>query len=221
MGEEETGGPLAISSVFFEFIPETRISEVDPPTLGVDEIEDGKRYYVVVTNSAGLYRYLIGDLVEVCGFYFKTPRIRFVRKLGATSNLVGELIEEIHVSRSVGVALEDRGLEATWFALVADATGELPGYNLYLELSHDSMGSERLRGFSEQVDAVLSSLTDYGSVRKDGQLRSLRLLPVAKGTYDTWRRNQVAQGAGEAQLKPPQLFGEATALPDEFRRGIH
>src|SRR5262249_9159954 len=123
IGDDEPGGPAAVTSVYLEFIPE---SGGDPVPLHA--VEDRKRYSIVVTNSARLYRYVLGDIVEICGYHHRPPRLRFVRKTGAASNLAGELLDESHVNGAVAAALRALGLEATWFALVADPTG--PGYDL-------------------------------------------------------------------------------------------
>src|SRR5262249_39684206 len=96
MGEDEPGGALAITSHYFEFIPEGG-GEPQPAWT----LEDGKRYAIVVTNAAGLYRYALNDIVEVCAFHGRCPRIKFVRKTVAASNLIGEKLDESHVNLAV------------------------------------------------------------------------------------------------------------------------
>ncbi len=94
MGDERPGGALAVTSHFFEFIEEDVYDAGGETTLTAEQLEDGRRYYIVITNAGGMYRYVLGDLVEVCGFYHRTPRIQFVRKAGAASDLCGEKLEE-------------------------------------------------------------------------------------------------------------------------------
>lgn len=38
----------------------------------------GGRYEVVVTNTSGFYRYRLGDIVEVVGFFYQVPLIDFL-----------------------------------------------------------------------------------------------------------------------------------------------
>ncbi|MBL9037429.1 MAG: GH3 auxin-responsive promoter family protein, partial [Archangium sp.] len=97
IGDEETGGALAIESIFFEFIEEQAYAAGSRDTRFAWQLEDGKRYLIVMSDSAGVYRYLLGDVMEVCGFHNATPRVRFVRKFGAASNLIGEKLLEEHV----------------------------------------------------------------------------------------------------------------------------
>src|SRR5258708_26455183 len=110
MGAPEPGGALAITSHYFEFAPEH-----GGEPLPAWELEDGKRYQLIVSNSAGLYRYQLFDVIEVCGFHGRCPRIGFVHKTGAASNLVGEKLEESHVNDAVASALG--AAEATFFTL--------------------------------------------------------------------------------------------------------
>ncbi|MFP5504112.1 MAG: GH3 auxin-responsive promoter family protein, partial [Candidatus Sericytochromatia bacterium] len=83
-------GPPYIHANYYEFIPESAIDRPAPPTLGVHQLEDGARYYLVVTGGNGLYRYDMNDIVEVRGFDRRTPRLAFVRKGRDMVNLTGE-----------------------------------------------------------------------------------------------------------------------------------
>lgn len=220
MGEEEAGGPLAVTSVYFEFIPEEDWGKESPRTLRLDELEDGGRYYVVTSNSSGLFRYVIGDMIEVCGRYHATPRVRFLRKAGATSNLAGELMEENQVNQAVSMVLAELGLEATWFAMVARPEGEVPGYELRLELAPGyELSDEGLSAFAAKVDARLLEVCYmiFSDLRKKGLLRPLSIVRVPEGRYDAWRRRSMEAGAGEAQLKTVHLYADAAKLAPEFR----
>ena len=69
----------------------------DPSTSRVDQLEPGRRYYVLITTPAGLYRYFMNDLVEVTGFFRKTPLLRFVQKGKGVTSLTGEKLYEAQV----------------------------------------------------------------------------------------------------------------------------
>ena len=65
---------------YFEFVEAGAWDRGAPDFVGLADLEQGKRYYVLFTTVAGLYRYFINDLVEVCGFLNRTPLLRFVQK---------------------------------------------------------------------------------------------------------------------------------------------
>jgi GH3 auxin-responsive promoter len=204
IGDEEPGGPLAVTSHFFEFFEE---GSAQPRYAW--ELEDGKRYSIVLTTGSGLYRYQLGDIVEVCGFHKETPRIRFVRKEGAASNLAGEKLDESHVNRAVGKALKAFALEATYFTLVPKPGRDRPGYELLLEAKGDVPA-----GFAALTDDALGEASyDYGRLRAGGQLLPLELRRLAKGTYDRVRQEKVRDGSAEAQLKIAHLIADPNSLP--------
>ncbi len=201
MGDEEPGGALAVTSHYFEFEPEDGGEPV-----GAAALEDGRRYFILITHSGGVYRYRLGDLVEVCGFYERTPRIRFVRKEGAASDLVGEKLEEAHVNDAVSRVLTD----PTWFSLVA-APGDTLGYDLYLE-------GEAPPGLAERLDGALrEAAAGYNFTRSGGLLRPVGVRTVPAGTYAAWRQEAVAGGAAEAQLKTAHLLPGVERLPEAIR----
>ena len=204
MGDAETGGAAAIDSHFLEFIDDAGQQRF------AWELEDGKRYTILMTTGAGLCRYRVGDIVEVCGFYARTPRIRFVRKEGAFSNLLGEKLDESHVNQSVAQALQGSGVTATFFTLTPLAGRQRPGYELLIE----SIGAPVPEAFAAAVDAALGEASyDYGRLRASGQLLPLELRQLAPGTYDRVRQGKVADGSAEAQLKTAHLGAARSALP--------
>jgi hypothetical protein len=215
VGDPEPGGALAITSHYFEFIDEDDWDAGSRETRTAAELVDGKRYHIVLTTGAGLYRYVLGDIVEVCGFHHATPRIRFVRRAGAFSNLAGEKLDESHVTRAVQSALRDR--EATWFTLTPDPNGERPGYVLHLELS--DAGALDEPALAARVDAALAEASyDYGRLRAGNQLRPLQLRRLPPGSYHGVRQTKVQDGSAEAQLKVAHLTPDPSSLPEALRR---
>ncbi len=207
MGDEAPGGAVAITSHYFEFIPEE--SGVPVPVEG---LRDGGRYYILISNSAGVWRYLLGDLIEVCGFYENTPRIRFVRKAGAASNLVGELLEEAHVNRALVTAMAWTGTTCEWCALAPRPDAPVPAYDLLVE------GAAVTDAFAAAVDEALAAEAQrYGVLRRGGSLAPLRLVRIPLGSAAAWRRRLVDAGAGEAQIKTAHLVDAYDRLPPELR----
>lgn len=53
-----------------------RSDKPNPNTFLVDEVEVGEKYEVVFTQMYGLYRYRLGDVVEITGFYQNCPKVK-------------------------------------------------------------------------------------------------------------------------------------------------
>jgi hypothetical protein len=214
MGEELSGGALAVTSHVFEFFDEEDEGLARAPRW-VHELEEGRRYQIVVTTGSGLYRYLLGDLVEVCGRYERTPRIRFVRKMGAFSNLAGEKLEEAHVTQAVNAALASAAT-APFFALAPDRSGNVPGYALHVELPAGA--GQSAEEVAARLDAELGKVSyDYGRLRLGGQLAPVRLKPLKPGAYEAFRQARVGDGSAEAQLKDVRLVDAEEKLPEGLR----
>ena len=86
---EENLSKLSIYSHFFEFL-----SLDNNRIYNASEIEINKRYELIITTSGGLYRYCIGDIIEVISIKNKIPYIKFIGRKGAVSDLFGEKLEE-------------------------------------------------------------------------------------------------------------------------------
>ena len=80
---------LSFYSHFFEFL-----SLDDNRIYNASEMEINKKYELIITTSGGLYRYCIGDIIEVIFIENNVPYIKFVGRKGAVSDLFGEKLEE-------------------------------------------------------------------------------------------------------------------------------
>ena len=73
-------------SAFYEF---RDAENTNADTITMDKVEVGKKYEIIVTNLSGFYRYRMMDVVEVCGFYGKIPKVRFLYRLNQVLNIAG------------------------------------------------------------------------------------------------------------------------------------
>jgi len=95
--DNTSSGILAIQNNYYEFIP-VGTEQTDPTQLlRCHELEIDKRYNIIITNHNGLYRYNMNDIIEVTGFYNKTPKIAFIRKSNDMLNITGEKLHINHL----------------------------------------------------------------------------------------------------------------------------
>jgi hypothetical protein len=217
MGEEQAGGAVGVTSHYLEFIEEEAFESGRREAVGVEGLEQGKRYYIVMTTSGGLYRYLIGDILEVCGAYRQVPRIRFVRKAGAAANLAGEKLLEIHVTTALERVQKELGLLHSWYTLAPHPGQALPGYALYIELRTEAKEG-LLQTLAKRVDDELgAAAVTYGRLRRAKQLAPLLVRPLEVGSYDAYRQERIRTGVADAQLKTTHLYGEQDKVPELLR----
>jgi len=190
--DEDDAGPLEITSHFFEFIPEAEIESERPTVLTVGDLEVGKRYFMILTTSSGLFRYNINDLIEVAGFVGRTPKVRFLNKGSHISSLVGEKISESQVVGAMNRAARRVGLPVNCFK-VCPIVEEVPRYAVVVELDGQRpLSGKLLEVLGESMDAALAELNlEYARKRKSQRLGRPRVVRVRTGTFDSEREELV------------------------------
>ena len=163
---------LAIRSHFLEFLP----TGSDRPRLA-HELERGVEYAVVVTTGGGLYRYQLGDQIEVTGHVRDCPLIRFVGRQASVCDWFGEKLNDAHVSHVFQEVFPELGL-APSFAMLACDTDAPPGYVLYIDSPADD---ELLDLAARSIDSRLRENFHYNHARQLGQLGCVRVFRVHDG----------------------------------------
>ena len=195
-----------LGNVFFEFAPSedweaaSQDQRHGKDLLSLERLEEGRDYYVIVTTTSGLYRYDMSDIVRVTGFVGATPTLVFVQKGKGITSITGEKLHEGQVINAVTSALDQRGLAANFFIMLADV--DRAGYTLYLEATADKSGMLQAPGLARQVDEHLADLNiEYKSKRASQRLDQLTIKGVVSGTGDAFRHQRVADGQRDVQFK--------------------
>lgn len=203
--DDGSGGVLALTSHFFEFVQEDDIESSNPKYLLAHQLKAGGRYFIYFTTAAGLYRYNINDLIEVVGYEQNTPIIRFVRKGMGVSSITGEKLTEEQVLVALTMAKNQMGLGEVEHCTVEVELGTPPFYVVFAEVSADlpdSVKNQFVRIFDDSLKNQNPEYQDKRSTKRLG-LPEMRTLPA--GTYRKLRQHRVLQGAPEAQVKIPLL----------------
>lgn len=222
-------GVLDFVDNVFEFIAEAEHGADSASVLLPHELGVGERYYVVLTNSAGLFRYDIGDLVECTGFLGQAPILRFLSRGHHTANMSVEKVTEHHAVEAVSSALDALRLWPDRF-IVAPVEGSPPHYRVSFALG---AGAERHRGAPAEPVAELAAEVDralqarnvlYAAERRAARLApvQVRLVPAdALARLDS--RAMARSGAGIEQFKPRVLYtnpGEDDAALELVARAV-
>ena len=180
---EGSAGILEVTGTFYEFVPEAEMDSADPPALMAHETEVGQRYSLVLTNPAGLFRYHLGDVVEVVDHVGPAPVIRFLNRGQHVSNLTGEKLTEFQVTTATNEAIERLGLAVRNYCL-SPTWDAVPYYSLLVE--EDEVDAGGARRLASEVDARLRALNmEYETKRASGRLGPVRVKTIPRGA---WRR---------------------------------
>jgi hypothetical protein len=186
--------PLAIRSHFFEFLPED-----ERPRLA-SELEPGGIYSVVVTTGGGLYRYRLGDRVEVTGFAERTPSLRFLGRGGHISDLRGEKLHESFVAGALARAFRRLGLAPRFAMLAPDEAGRgAPRYVLYLETETP------IPSLAAAVEEELAANPHYRTCVALGQLAPAGVFLIEGDAFPLYLRHCRERGQRLGDVKPLAL----------------
>jgi hypothetical protein len=188
---------LAADSGFFEFLDRERRSKLS------HELANNERYEVVMTTSGGLYRYGTGDAVMCEGFANGLPVLRFMGRIGLTSDLVGEKLTE----EFVATCLE----EIPGFRVLVPIVRSKPEYALVVD-ARTTIQPEPLR---VGVEARLSKNPQYAYARRMGQLDHLSV-HIVPNPLETYMKRAARSGMRLGDVKVPALCSETDWL-ETFR----
>ncbi|HEY3767558.1 MAG TPA: GH3 auxin-responsive promoter family protein [Candidatus Angelobacter sp.] len=193
------GGALAVRSHFFEFLPVGLSGETESPLLA-HELVQGQQYAVLVTTGGGLYRYQLGDLIEVTGRLHDCPLIRFLGRQDQVSDWFGEKLNEAHVAGILRKAFDDHKI-APAFAMLACDISSAPAYVLYIETEAPDL---LLNHIAANIEDALCNNFHYRYARQLGQLAPLKTFRV-RNAAATFLENAIASGQRAGNVKPAAL----------------
>lgn len=196
--------------IFMEFMPVHEYGKKDPQTIGLQDVEMGKNYALIISTNGGLWRYMLGDTVQFTSL--KPFRIKVSGRLKHYMNAFGEEVIVDNSDQAIAIAAEKTG------AIVNDYTAA-PVY-----FSEDSNGAHEwliefekvpasLEDFTNELDLALKNInSDYEAKRhKSIALRLPIIHAVKKGTFAEWLRSKGKLGG---QHKVPRLSNERTLVED-------
>ncbi len=204
---------LADIGNFYEFVP---LSEIDHPNARAHacwEVEKGERYVVVMTTCAGLWRYIIGDVVEFdtipadpAGRGGEGPcRLRIVGRHRHFINAFGENLIVEHIENAVAAAAAKTGLVVGEFtaAPVYPGPGTHAGLELAVEIENKAVDPMVIRTFAVEFDRALKAQNvDYTTKRTDNVgMSAPTITPLPAGAFHRWL---LAKGKLGGQHKCPR-----------------
>jgi hypothetical protein len=217
LSDQGDAGAVAVSTNVLEFYPADEEGVPDRhELLPVERLETGKRYYVYVTNAAGLYRYEMNDIAEVVGRYGQTPLIRFVQKGKGVVSFTGEKLYETQVIAAVDQALADLHGSYHFIAAVAELVdGTTPRLVFLIEFG-GPITDDRGAALVDRLDAAVGEQNvEYQTKRKSLRYGPPVIRTIQPGEYDRYRRRMVEGGRSDGQFKILRLTSD-TSFGAEF-----
>ncbi|KAJ3673036.1 hypothetical protein LUZ60_006410 [Juncus effusus] len=209
---------------YFEFIPVgsdglsgSTCNGAARQLVDLAHVEVGKEYELVITTYAGLYRYRVGDILQVTGFHNAAPQFKFVRRKNVLLSIESDKTDESELQKAVTNASDlIKPYNATVVEYTSHAyTKSIPGhYVIYWELliKNDRVKNGKLNGAisAELLDRCCLEMeenlnTVYRQSRvADGSIGPLEIRVVRPGTFEELMDYAISRGASINQYKVPR-----------------
>jgi hypothetical protein len=193
--------------IFYEFVPVSEIDSATPSRHWIGDIETGIDYAPALSTCAGLWAYLVGDIVRFVSR--DPPRLLVTGRLSYTLSAFGEHLTGEEVEAAVTAAAEAIGAGLRDFAVGAlypEQPGELGGHLFVVEFERPATADELVR-FAAVIDRdLIQRNLDYAAHRAGGfGMRAPDVQVLPQGGFAEWMRQRGKLGS---QNKVPRVIAD-------------
>ena len=202
---------LSASGIYFEFIEEEHFDKIrsgeleNIPTITLTEVEENKPYALVISTCSGLWRYIIGDVIEFADL--NLCKINIIGRVSSTLNVLGEHLSEGNMMNAIKATAEHIDVQVEEFTVYMNKAKD---QHLWYVGSNQRIDE---RQFAILLDGHLKSMNDdYNTIRKHLLKEpNVKWLPVQK-FYEFLE----TKGKLGAQHKFPRVMNEKRSNEWEF-----
>jgi hypothetical protein len=213
-GAPGAGMRLALDAgVFYEFVPLSDLESAAPTRHWVDTIETGVDYAVVMTTCAGLWAYLLGDVVRFVER--DPPRLLVVGRTHTMLSATGEHVIGEELEESIAAAAAAIGESVTDFSAgtrFPERGGEVCAHVYVVEFARNP-GSAPIEIFSDVLDKTLCATNADYRAHRPLSLAAPIVEVVPPGIFAAWMKRRGKLGG---QNKVPRIINDG-ALFDDLR----
>lgn len=191
------------SGIFFEFVPLEKIHDPKPERLCLKDVELNKNYALIISSTAGLWAYNIGDTVKFTSLnpykIVVTGRIKhFISAFG--EHVISEEVEEALIK-----AADHHHIEITEFTVapyIAPSDGK-SYHEWFIEFEKEPAD---MQSFASEVDDNLRAKNIYYDDLISGNiLQKLKITPIQKHGFINYMKEEGKLGG---QNKVPRLSND-------------
>jgi hypothetical protein len=210
--QKEAGMLLLLDSgIFYEFIAADQFFDSNAQRLTIGEVVVGINYVMIISTTAGLWAYNVGDTVQ---FTRRSPyRIIVTGRIKHFISAFGEHVIGNEVERAITLASAGFEAEVTEFSVAPqiNPVQGLPYHEWFIEFEKRPLD---MLAFAEAIDKALQEQNSYYKDLITGKvLQALKIRLVKNGGFNDYMRSQGKLGG---QNKLPRLANDrkiADALP--------
>ena len=206
--QKEKGMLLLLNAgIFYEFIKSEAFYSENPKRYTIGEVEMNVNYVLIISTSAGLWGYNIGDTVQFTSL--KPYRVIVSGRIKHYISAFGEHVIGKEVECAMKHAMKDTAIQINEFTVAPQITPleGLPYHEWFVEFENEP---ENIVAFAEAIDAEMRIQNTYYDDLITGKvLRKLVVTPVAKNGFQEYMKSIGKLGG---QNKIPRLSNDRTIV---------
>ena len=177
--------------IFFEFVPfddsnfdsEGNLVE-NPKALMIHEVEEDKDYAILLSTSAGAWRYLIGDTVRFVDK--ERSEIIITGRTKHFLSLVGEHLSVDNMNKALQLSSEELNVSVPEFTVAGVPHGLFFAHHWYVACD-DHVDADAL---CARIDHHLKELNDDYAVERTSALKDIKLSVLPESTFMDFMREK-------------------------------
>lgn len=203
--QEDKGMLLQLDSgIFYEFIKSDEFFAENPKRLTIGEVEIGVNYVMIVSTTAGLWAYNLGDTVQFTSI--KPYKLIVSGRIKHFISAFGEHVIAKEVEQAMKEATTQTKSRITEFTVAPQITPEgeqLPYHEWFVEFEKEP---EDLQKFSEILDKSMQEQNSYYFDLIEGKI--LQQLKINKIPENGFQQYMKSIGKLGGQNKLPRLSND-------------
>jgi hypothetical protein len=177
--------------IFFEFVPFDDINFdangdmiETPETLLIHEVEEGKDYAILISTSAGAWRYLIGDTVR---FIDKNnAEIIITGRTKHFLSLVGEHLSVDNMNKAIQLVSEELNLSIPEYCVTGVPVGSFFGHHWYIACDQNI----NVNVLANKIDEKLIELNDDYAIERKSALKEIAVTVLKEEVFMTFLKSK-------------------------------
>ncbi len=197
------------NGLFLEFVPVSELGHPTPTRHWLGDAEIGRDYALILTTNAGLFGYVLGDVVRLTSR--RPARILITGRTAQMLSAFGEHLSVGELDRAIEAAAHGTRVSVTdytAFPVHPDHADPRGGHLFVIECEADAPDPAAFAATLERV--LAEGNDDYASHRAGGRgMRPTGIRVVPAGRFASWMR---ARGKLGGQNKVPRVLDDPALL---------
>ena len=192
------------SGMFYEFIKADEFFSENPERLLLKDVEEGVNYVMIISSTAGLWAYNIGDTIQFTSL--KPYRVIVSGRIKHFISAFGEHVIAKEVEEAMQEAVLETGSEISEFTVAPQINpdvNELPYHEWFIEFEREPKDLNR---FADIIDKSLQRQNSYYlDLIKGNILQRLKITKIPRNGFQDYMKSIGKLGG---QNKLPRLSND-------------